>query len=406
MKITHFFTLENFVLSSLIKTQVFALVKSLKFQYRDLDFTIVALYPVHNIIRYFPKIQKIKKDFKQKGTKLVILPTFFISQWFHIKWGLLSFFFITNFPFLFLFHLLYKPKIYHCRSYLSTYLALPLKFIFKGTKIIFDMRGLYPEEGLVHKKWTSQSASYKMWKKIEKYLLFKSDEVLVVSDTFKKYIRETYSIRHIENIYLFTGVLPQKTKKNISVRTFGYIGALGSWHDFKFLIDIFLVIYKQLGKQSRFIILSPQYQEIWNYVKEKELPFNDKNSFFQVIPHSKVSEYLKKIDIGVLPLKNFKTKEENLIGYTMFSTKAVEMLSYGIPLLVNEKIGGLKYLIDEYHIGETFKTDLSNLPKKTKMLVEKIDNYRKKVKQTYEKLLNPKILLKKYYKIYNSLKGR
>jgi len=405
MRIVHFFTLENFVLSSLIKTQVFELVESLKFQYRDLDFTIVALYPIHNIIRYFPKIQKIKKDFKKKGIKLVILPTLFISQWFHIKWGLLPFFFITNFPFLFLYHFLYKPKIYHCRSYLSTYLALPLKFIFKGTKIIFDMRGLYPEEGLVHKKWTTQSASYKMWKKIEKYLLFKSDKVLVVSDTFKKYIGETYNIRHIENVYLFTEVLGKKTKKKISAITFGYIGSLGSWHNFKFLLDIFLLIYKQLGKQSHFIILSPQYQEIWNYVKEKKMPFNNKNSFFQVVPHSEVSEHLKKIDIGVLPLNHFKTKEENLIGYTMFSTKAVEMLSYKIPLLVNEKIGGLKYLIDEYQVGETFKSDLSNLTKKVKRLVEKMDYYKNKTNQTYETLLKPEILLKKYYKIYNSLGG-
>ena len=87
----------------------------------------------------------------------------------------------------------FKINIVHSRSYLPTFVAMNLKYIFKF-KLIFDMRGFLADERIDGNIWSRKSIIYKITKRIETLMLQKSDKIVTLTNSSKLILIKKFKV--------------------------------------------------------------------------------------------------------------------------------------------------------------------------------------------------------------------
>jgi glycosyltransferase involved in cell wall biosynthesis len=90
--------------------------------------------------------------------------------------------------------ILSRADLLHARSYVAASLMLPWK-IATGVPLLFDTRGLWPDERVDMGLWAADGALYRSAKAVERILLRQADSVVVVSDSMRDYLRQEYPHR-------------------------------------------------------------------------------------------------------------------------------------------------------------------------------------------------------------------
>jgi hypothetical protein len=70
--------------------------------------------------------------------------------------------------------------IIHARGYVSALIGVFLKYI-TGARLIFDMRGFWPDEKVDAGCWKKDGLAHNMFRAIERYLINVSDDVVVLT---------------------------------------------------------------------------------------------------------------------------------------------------------------------------------------------------------------------------------
>ncbi len=83
---------------------------------------------------------------------------------------------------------LVRADLVHVRSYVAATCALPMRMLAKRP-LLFDMRGLWPDERVADGNWSQDSKVYEGAKKMEKLLLEQSSAVTVLTNSMAKYLR-------------------------------------------------------------------------------------------------------------------------------------------------------------------------------------------------------------------------
>ncbi len=82
-----------------------------------------------------------------------------------------------------------KSSILHARSYVAGLMALSIKML-TGARLVFDMRGFWPEERVELDHFRPQGLLYRAAKLLEKRLLAAADHVVVLTESAKAILRE------------------------------------------------------------------------------------------------------------------------------------------------------------------------------------------------------------------------
>jgi hypothetical protein len=244
-----------------------------------------------------------------------------------------------------------KNIIIHCRSYYATYLAIETKKICKhdSIKIVFDMRSLFPPEFpfMMGKKGKMLYGYAKEW---ESYLLQNSDVSLM---TTQRWINILISENPNPNVNLhyipimgLNGILEDSLLESFNARwqnkILPYIGSISPWHP-KVMIEKVLVSLKKSIKNSRVEIITYNQSQ-----------YSD-NISIRGISHHDIEKYYSEILGLVVPGKTNENYFDSLIGSNLFSTKASEAISMGVPLIVNEELGELTDFVMKNKCGIVFK---------------------------------------------------
>ena len=99
----------------------------------------------------------------------------------------------------------YDIKILHARNFFSAFLSISIKMLFKyNLKVLYDIRGLAVEERIFSGQL--KKLPEKIFRRIEKIVVNKSDSIVVVSERFKEYLLTKYgtSILHGKKRSLLT----------------------------------------------------------------------------------------------------------------------------------------------------------------------------------------------------------
>lgn len=344
------------------------------------------------------KLENILKNNKIKWYKLRYhsKPKIISSFYDIIMCLILSFFLLLRF----------KINIVHSRSYLPTFVAMILKYIFKF-KLIFDMRGFWADERVDGNIWSKKSIIYKITKRIEILMLKNSDKIvtltnlsrLILIKKFKVISKKITCIPTCVDLNQFNYKKYQKDKK-ISNYIVGYHGSIGTWYEF----DKVMIFYKELKKiiiNAKLSIVSNTDKKIIYSILTRH-NINAKNVLINGCEHSEIHKYIRNFDVSVFFIKKCYSKIASC------PTKFAESLSMGKPVITGSNIGDVDniyhknnnsfgFLIKEFNRKQINDSILHLLKINSNI------NTKKYCYDVAENNFSLHIGLKKYEKIYKSL---
>lgn len=241
-----------------------------------------------------------------------------------------------------------NQTILHSRSYIATELALHLRDLLgrDRAKVSFDMRSVLPEEVPLASRGKTGVMAFGFLKQWEFELLKKSD----VSMLPLHYARE--------RIYNETGVSVQYMpvqgfdrepgwqadfEKRWKHSRLGYAGSIGPWHS----PDILLQIFRSLPWANP--SLAMKRHPLFAQYDCREYA------------NSAMPEYYDGLLGLVIPGR--QSSSDYFMSFQMrcnlFSTKASEALSRGVPLIVSSKLFGLASFVRSNKCGFIYDPDLN-----------------------------------------------
>jgi len=251
-------------------------------------------------------------------------------------------------------------------------------------KIIFDIADDYPEM-LIHEIKFFKNLIRNFGKSILNKIIKTSDLVITSANGLKeKYYKNAYLVPNGVDLDLLKNIKVEKKDKII-------IGFIGS---FEYFIDFDLIFY--LAKNLRYIEFylvgsGRLFKYVKNYIEEENL----KNVVLTgQIPHYKISEYLNKFDLALLPLKKDEVSDNTC------PLKLFEYALFKIPI-IGDELKELKIIGDEFINFYKTKEEALNL---IKDFLENKNKFIEKCEYGYELInnrLNWQNLADEYLNIIN-----
>ena len=298
-----------------------------------------------------------------------------------------------------------SADIIHCRGYAAAYAALQVRERYNlKYKIIFDGRGLWPEEVAFKKSYSETSSNYLYLKKIEQDILDHADSIVTVSDTMQQHY-QTLTTSKIDNIYLSAPTTLFKgraTNKN-SLPTLIYVGALSdnAWHKPASLAALYKAFRTKWKTRARLIIVTTSNHETIRSNFDKSL--KDEITLCSTRTAEELVNILSEADFACLPYFVPQNYAEKRISETMLAVKTVEYLSAGLPVLCNKYCGGAAAIIKQHQLGLCYDPAKIDELDSDKMQALMSSSVSKKAIKLANKLFSYQVNAEKYKHLYQSL---
>jgi len=231
---------------------------------------------------------------------------------------------------------------------------------FKGKPWIMEVRDLWPDSIVAVGSMSQNSKAFKILKKIERHLYLNAQKIIVVTDSFKKYLIEKHFIPS-EKIGVFkNGVLINNFKKIDPERllklrrslglenkiVISFLGTHGLAHSLRFILDS---ISKIKDDKYHFLFVGDgsEKQNLLEYSKTLDL---NNFTFLDSVTKSEITLY---IDISDYSLVNLKKSNE---FKNVIPSKIFENIAMYKPILLGVE-GESKELIEKYKVGIAFEPE-------------------------------------------------
>jgi glycosyltransferase involved in cell wall biosynthesis len=301
----------------------------------------------------------------------------------------------------------------HCRSYITTLVALGFKKKYK-IPFIFDMRGFYADERVDGKIWRLDNFIFKKiffyFKKKEKEFLQYSDYTVSLTKNGKKEILSwnlpnQSKIKVIpcctdENLFQKKNIQNLRSELGFNKDDFiiSYVGSIGTWYMLDEMLDFFKCLKTKKPKAKFFFITKDNPQLILKKVKSKRIEISSikiKSSSREMMPSSiGVSNFSI---FFILPVFSKKASSPTKMG---------EIMNLGIPIICNSGVGDV-YEIMEKSMPELLVKDFSN--KEYDRVIDLItNNYKpnqKAILETSHSYYSLEKGVEKYKEVYKEILG-
>lgn len=309
-----------------------------------------------------------------------------------------------------------KFALIHCRSYVSAAIGLKLKMKF-GVKLIFDMRGFWVDERVDGGAWNLKNPLFKLaynqYKKKEAAYIANSDGIVSLTEagkreivTWKSYQRAPISVipcsADFDHFTLKTEATKAEGRRLLNLNpedlVVSYLGSVGVWYMLDEMLQLFSLI-KQKYPQAKFLFITPDAaEEIYNAGKKYGL--TEKDFAVKFASRKEVPVLIAASDINLFFIKQTYSK------LASSPTKLGEILSMGIPVICNSKVGDVKEIVETAEAGlviddfspQSFEAVVAAIPA---LLAKKPEQIREKALAYYD-LANA---VSNYGKLYRQVLG-
>ena len=365
---------ERILSRGIFNSQVKAVLRQIKSLRPDFEVTLLYISPMTYWFKSRRDLSHLKEELKKQNIRFVIFPTTFRSLW--VKVWFLPLYLVLTLPFFVYLVRRRKIEIVHCRSYIASLFGFFGKK-YLGTKFIFDLRGVYVEEGslIKPKTWKNGTPNFRIWKWIEKRLLKKADEIVVVSRPFADYVSTVSPWEKINVIPCSSDFLYQKSKRGGKNRLSAlggstikivYTGGVGTWYPLDGILGVFKLI-KEVEENSILTILTPA-----NPLKIAQqigsAGFKPEDYFVTTVSPEEVKSYVEEYQIGLL----IRSSRNPIVNKVCFPVKFAEYMACGLPVIVNPETAAIAEIVERHKVGLVFdfKSQAEALDKVRKFLQE------------------------------------
>lgn len=256
-----------------------------------------------------------------------------------------------------------RADIVHCRSYIAGLMGLAVKRK-TGARLIFDMRGFWPDERVDGGIWSKYSLAYLIFKGLERKLFVNSDHIVSLT---KAGIKEYRNFDYLKGLPKKSTVIPTCTNleifriKELTRKSFtlGYVGSVGSWylfHEVAFAVSRLFDILPE----SKFLVVTQGNRDfVINSLSAAGVDLNRVeivNVEFLEVPNQ-----IARMDAGIFFIRPARSKRASC------PTRMGEFLACGKPCLTNGGVGDVSDDLHETGTGVALPpigleaVDLSNL---------------------------------------------
>jgi glycosyltransferase involved in cell wall biosynthesis len=258
----------------------------------------------------------------------------------------------------------------HCRSYVAADAGLYLKKKF-GVKFFFDMRGFWADEkkdGSWNVKNPVFNRIYKFYKNKETEYLKNADYIISLTEAGKKEMNTWQSLKKnipvsvipccadMVHFSLTDAEQKKKARESLQIKdgelVLSYLGSVGTWYMLSEMLLFFKAAKRKYpGAKFLFITHAPR-----QFIDQRITEFNlDTNDFIITqAPRKNVPDLVKASDINISFIKPVYSK------ISSSPTKLGEVLSMGIPVVVNSGVGDVEQTVENANAGyvlHDFKED-------------------------------------------------
>ena len=256
-----------------------------------------------------------------------------------------------------------KFDVFHGRVHIPTLMGLfAKKLSFHKPKLLFDVRGFFPEEYTDAGVWKENGFIYKGAKFVENWLRREADGFVVLTEKarqiwfpesaengFDKFGRPVEVIPCCVNLERFKKVndnLRQTMREKLNVndkQVIVYVGSFGGFYMTQETADFYGAAKQQNPKTFALILTQTKPEMIQplleNYGYKKE------DFFIGKVSPAEIPEYLSAADIAVSFIKPSFSK------LASSPTKNAEYLACGLPMIANSNVGDTAEFTREDEVG-------------------------------------------------------
>ena len=251
----------------------------------------------------------------------------------------------------------------HCRSYIPARAGLALRQRF-GVKLLFDMRGFWPDEKVEGANWSLANplyrAVYRYFKRLESRLLREADHIVSLTEAGKAQLLTRAELANatapitvipccvdFDHFPLATSQRRKSARDRLAIQpdaaVLAYLGSLGSWYMLEAMLDFFKV-YQSRDEGARFLFVTPDSPQPIREAAARRGVDPDR-LVIVAATRAEVPELLTAADLGIFFIRPVFSKTASS------PTKMGEMLAVGLPIVTNAGVGDVAAMVDGMACG-------------------------------------------------------
>ncbi len=256
-----------------------------------------------------------------------------------------------------------RPDILHGRVHVPTLMgALGRRLARHKPKLLFDIRGFFPEEYTDAGVWPEGGLLYRMAKRVERWLLKEADGFVVLTERAREILfpesgttgfdangRPVEVIPCCVDLSRFEGAGEQARHKIRAEYELGdryvmaYVGAFGGWYLTDEMADFFGMVKEKKPDAFALILTQSPPSMIEDLLRKRG--YSDGDYLITKVAPKQIPEYLSAADAAVSFIKPCYSKQASS------PTKNAEYLACGLPFVANSGVGDVDLLVRDNSVG-------------------------------------------------------
>ncbi len=260
-----------------------------------------------------------------------------------------------------------RPDILHGRVHVPTLMgALGRKLSRRKPKLLFDIRGFFPEEYTDAGVWPENGWLYRIAKRVEKWLLAESDGFVVLTEKARTILFPGSKENGVDKLGRPVEVIPccvdlkrfaevdeaQRTRMRAKLgvegrRVIVYVGSFGGWYLTDEMLDFFASARDYYDNGFTMILTQRNGESVRKRLLERG--FTEGDFYLGTATPAELPEFVSAADIALSFIKACYSKQSSS------PTKIAEYLACGLPIVTNRGVGDIDDLIESNHVGAIIK---------------------------------------------------
>lgn len=239
-------------------------------------------------------------------------------------------------------------RIIHARSYVAALVGMAVKRMI-GVKLLFDMRGFWPDERVDGGLWPKNGRIYRTVKKLEDRLLAAADHIVTLTHASKAVIAAFPSlIGRATPIDVIPTCADLDRFSRVGMTrpagfTLGYVGSVGTWYRFDIVLSCFQLI-RQRVPDARMLVVNRGEQDV---VRALLADAGIDEHIVEIVAadHKDMPGLIARMTVGAAVIKPVFSKLASA------PTKLAEYLGCGVPCLGNVNVGDMESILEGQRTG-------------------------------------------------------